>query len=58
MLLGLFKVKDVKSSALRHFNHVPRGNVEREGHKALVRAFAFTECRGRNLHIVRCRLGI
>lgn len=56
MLLGLFKVNDVKSSALRHFNHVLRENVEREGHKAW--ALAFTECRGHNLHIVRCRLGI
>lgn len=55
MLLGLFKVNDVKSSALPHFNHVLQENVESErgGHQALVRALAFTEQRGHNLHIVR-----
>lgn len=47
MLLGLFKVKDVKSSALLHFNHILQENVEnrRGGYKALARVLAFTKWR-------------
>lgn len=47
MLLGLVKVKDVKSSALLGFNHILQENVEdgRGGYKGLVRVLAFTKWR-------------
>lgn len=47
MLLGLLKVKDVKSSALLHFNHILQENVEdgRGGYKGLVRVLALSEWR-------------
>lgn len=59
MLLGLVKVKDVKSSALLGFNHILQENVENgRGLQRTCQSACIYQMEGHNVCTVRCRHGI